>query len=215
MGITTGGVFGNVRNKIGDITFKVLKGQNVLARKATPSNPKTKDQTDQRTKMANIVARWQNLTKNSISQFYTNPNRYLSEYNQFVKDNIMYVAEDGSMENANFKITKGKLSPVTLLDIEFEGILPQLSVTYSTDLGTNGATTDCIGLALINGAGLVIAKTIESVDKRGNGATNFNTNQTFDNGFDGFLYIWAYQTTAPNFGLCTNSSAKALVIPPQ
>ena len=83
-------LLGQVRGSVGDVTFNVLKGQQVSrARNRQPANPKTMLQQAQRSLLANMTKYYKRATKNFYKFAFEDKLRRESDYNAFARHNIM------------------------------------------------------------------------------------------------------------------------------
>lgn len=91
MAIVNSVLIGKGRGKVGNVVLSNLKGQTILkSLNSSPSNPKSPDQTSQRSKMAYAVKVWQ-----IVFLFMSNFKNYIkpleSGYNAFIRNSIKFI----------------------------------------------------------------------------------------------------------------------------
>lgn len=91
MAIINSVLIGKGRGKVGNVVLSNLKGQTILkSLNSSPSNPKSQDQTAQRSKMAYAVKVWQ-----VVFMFMANFKSYIkpleSGYNAFIRSAIKFI----------------------------------------------------------------------------------------------------------------------------
>lgn len=207
MGITKGGVFGNVQKKIGDVTFRVLKGQNVLSRRSIPANPKTEKQTEHRTKMAKTVEIWQKAKEGNCTNLYSPKSGLLSAYNQFIKDNINNFTNLGAFDYIKWKFANGTMVKTNWLYDELaDSILSATWETPITDVTQKATDIPYIIIWNIKNNSFKFQRTI--VPKtRTNGQGTFSIDETLG---PNDLYIFSGFTQNLNFPYGNNDGTSYL-----
>ena len=114
------GILRKISGSVGDLNYRVNKGQQIIAAKATSvSNPKTKSQMTQRTKWANVLAIYQ-VSNGALKDGFENKASNLSDYNMFMSINLqatpVYLTKQESALKASvaapYKITQGSLPSI-------------------------------------------------------------------------------------------------------
>lgn len=112
----------NTRQKLGGNVYYMLKGQQVARElPASVANPRTDSQMSQRVKLANLVAMYRCM-KSFMPKAWENKGRTLSDYNAFVRANLVNSpvaltkgeAASGACVVAPYKVCEGTLSPIEL-----------------------------------------------------------------------------------------------------
>ena len=139
MAILTGGILGNIRNKVGGVVGSQWKHRNTLRSYVIPGNPDTAAQQVQRNKFAAAVA-FAKLILGQVLNVYVDPfQKQMSGFNFFIKQNIAYFAAAIVWESV--KVTFGKLYGP--LNASFGTLIAEQSaITWDTDTGSNGAADD-------------------------------------------------------------------------
>jgi hypothetical protein len=139
MAILTGGILGNIRNKVGGVVGSQWKHRNTLRSYVIPGNPDTAAQQVQRNKFAAAVA-FAKLILGQVLNVYVDPfQKQMSGFNFFIKQNIAYFAAE--IVWASVKVTFGKLYGP--LNAAFGTLIAEQSaITWDTDTGSNGAADD-------------------------------------------------------------------------
>jgi hypothetical protein len=147
MAILTGGILGNIRNKVGGVVGSQWKHRNTLRSYVIPGNPDTAAQQVQRNKFAAAVA-FAKLILGQVLNVYVDPfQKQMSGFNFFIKRNIAYFAD--TIVWASVKVTFGKLYGP--LNAQFGTLVAeQTAVTWDTDTGSNGAADDKVFACLYN-----------------------------------------------------------------
>lgn len=113
------GLFRKQRGSIGDVTFRLLKGQTVVSEKSEPSQPRTLAQMVRRTAWRNIQNLYQSFNGNLHPSFESRPQTW-SDVNAFMSANIgrnnVYLTQDQARQGgcvvAAYQITRGSLPSI-------------------------------------------------------------------------------------------------------
>lgn len=107
MAIINSMAIGKARKSAGALTFSTVKGRTIAREKpAHVRNPQTYLQTQQRTKLSNLVASWR-YHGTRLKKLFTVVDGYGSGYNQFVKMNMQF-ADQLSLDDDGFgRLTEG------------------------------------------------------------------------------------------------------------
>lgn len=116
-------LLGYARGKVGDLVLTRVGGQQVQrAYNATPRNPKTKAQTVQRTKLANLINLYRR-GKNLLDHSFTNRKENQSSYNAFISRNINMVPVHLTRSQAAAAMSV--VGPMVVSD----GVIPPITIT--------------------------------------------------------------------------------------
>lgn len=131
MAIINSVLIGKGRGKVGNVVLSNLKGQTVLkSLNSSPSNPKSADQTAQRSKMAYTVKVWQ-----VVFLFMANFKSYIkpleSGYNAFIRSAIKFITTPLTFDFATI----------------WSALVTDMNLKGNLDLGLNGSD-DATGLVM-------------------------------------------------------------------
>lgn len=143
---------GKARNSAGNLTYQTIKGRTIAREKPVfVRDPKTQAQLAQREKMRNVVEAWR-YGYRQFKPMFTVIDRYGSEYNQFVKDNI-HMGTDAWVDHVNLRL---EYRVGTVIG---KGIIPQeLFPITVTEFGTEiDAPSDFVAQYIQEGTVIVVA----------------------------------------------------------
>lgn len=138
---------GYAKGKVGSVVFSRLRGNQVTrAYNATPANPKTESQENQRTQLANIV-NFYRRGRTLLNHAFTNKKENQSSYNAFVSHNLtkfpVYLsveqASGGASIVAPYLISDGVLEPIQISGSGVDAVtniaVGGLTITDTTTVG--------------------------------------------------------------------------------
>lgn len=138
---------GYAKGKVGSVVFSRLRGNQVTrAYNATPANPKTESQENQRTQLANIV-NFYRRGRTLLNHSFTNKKENQSSYNAFVSHNLTKYPVYLSTEQANggasivapYLISDGVLEPIQISGSGVDAVtniaVGGLTITETTTVG--------------------------------------------------------------------------------
>lgn len=137
------GLFRKQRGSIGDVTFRLLKGQTVVSEKSEPSQPRTLAQMVRRTAWRNIQNFYQSFNGNLHPSFESRPQTW-SDVNAFMSANIgrnnVYLTQDQARQGGcvvtAYQITRGSLPSIGM------GITGGGAITSDIKLGSLAITEE-------------------------------------------------------------------------
>jgi hypothetical protein len=140
--ILDNGITGKVRKKLGNMVGANWKNKNYVRSYVQPAYTNTAAQIVQRDLFKGVVA-W----AVGILNVYVDPFcRKMSAYNYIIKKNITYFVS--MPEWYSTKICFGKLYPPQITDVAYVTGTGVTTVTFGTDLGANGKSTDKVMAAV-------------------------------------------------------------------
>ncbi|MCK5615174.1 hypothetical protein KAR91_75625 [Candidatus Pacearchaeota archaeon] len=134
------GILGNVRGKVAGVVGSQWKDVNYIREFVKPANPNTAAQQTQRTKMSDVVAFCKPLVGPVFNQYTDKFQKSMSGFNFFIKSSIAEF--DGSVDYSALKLTEGKLYGLDDLEAIVPPANPTLEITWTENIGNNGALTD-------------------------------------------------------------------------
>lgn len=156
MGKVTGGIFGQVVNKVGNVIFAVNKGQNVVRSKpASVSQANSEAQLFQRAKMTLMVALYR-LTSAAVNMGYTATPNPSSPYNAFTSYNIKNgtsgsTSSTVTYDYASLLFANGSLGTTAVTSVAIDSSDEGLTFSYSSGTPLSGqASTDKIYIVVYN-----------------------------------------------------------------
>ncbi|MCF0233214.1 MAG: hypothetical protein HUJ63_13395, partial [Enterococcus sp.] len=175
---------GKTRGKVGDIVFRVNKGQQIASvYNPKPANPKTTGQMRQRVKLGSAVTFYRD-NKAFFPFAFSNKKATETEYNAFVRENIniapyigKYNQVDGAVCLAPYKMTIGELN-----SLEF-GFVTSSENNIYTSIIANGTSFETYGdirksLGLSIGDMITIYVSYSSVDPESHEIEGLNINRS-------------------------------------
>jgi hypothetical protein len=197
MAITQNTLIGRASGSVGGATFATWKGKNVLKSKATSvANPNTAPQQLARSIFSSAVAVYR-MAASLFSVGFAQLAVGQSAYNAFTSVNILDDAFDlaspGVIANkANFKASKGTLSPTPIVNISGDVSSNEVSIEWDGSPSGDQLTTDQLFVLVIkaNGEKLISQEAVEtrnSVTSIVSGATGMVVGQVYS------AYMFFYQ----------------------
>lgn len=178
MAIINSVLIGKGRGKVGNVVLSNLKGQTVLkSLNSSPSNPKSPDQTAQRSKMAYAVKVWQ-----VVFMFLANFKSYIkpleSGYNAFIRSAIKFITTPVTFDFAT--IWDSLVTDMSLkgnLDLALSGVLvgEDLTMTFTKGNLVHNPSM-CINILTVNSVTNEISNTLISITE-----TEFNAGSVIFN----------------------------------
>lgn len=168
------GVFTNIRGKVGNTVFQVIKGVQIMKTLSTPANPQSSRQTAVRSVFNDLVQLFKTIAVSMIRPFW---NPYTTD-NKTGWGNLLSVNQS-AMQSAGFDITKlvtslGTLEGVGDLAGTYNTATGAIVVTWGGTVFTNGDIADSISfIAIHEPTKAVIGKAVAS-DARGDETATFN-----------------------------------------
>lgn len=154
------GILGQLRGKVAGVVGSQWKDKNYIREYVLPANPNTVAQQTQRSKMTDCVAFAKPLVGPIFNAYTDRFQKSMSGFNRFIKSNIAIF--DGTPTYNTIKITEGKLSPVSVTDAVYTTGSGQMQITWTENLGNNGASDDqCYGAVLHVPTGIMYAAPLE------------------------------------------------------
>ena len=148
MAIIRSGVLGNTRGKVSGVVGSQWKDKNYLREYVKPANPKTAAQTVQRNLMAACVEFAKHCVGPVFNTYTDKFQKSMSGFNFFIKQNIsQFVA---APDHSLIKLCEGKLHLGTPSVSVYTAGSGDVTVTFPTTLGNNGAADDQVFLAVYN-----------------------------------------------------------------
>lgn len=189
------GILRKIRGSVGDLNYRVNKGQQVLAAKATSvRNPKSKGQMGQRTKWANVLAIYQASSK-ALHDGFENKAQNLSDYNMFMSINLQATPVYLTKRESSLKASIAAPYKIT------QGSLPSILVTGNDA----SAVTDIALGSLIIGPATTVAELAKAIVQN-------NSNWEYGDQLSYFSYV---QLINPNEGypyvVCTKSKVELML----
>lgn len=137
------------KGKVGSLVFSVLKGQQITKTYQSKNGSKTFSQVAQRVRLANPVAFYKLATGAFFKFAFEDKQRLESDYNAFVRENLMavpaYQSKDEASKNiclpAPYKLSKGSLANGIITN--YEGS-QAISLSATTAPATVGALTTAL-----------------------------------------------------------------------
>lgn len=186
------GILGQVSGKVSGVVGGTWKDKNYVREYVIPANPNSAAQQTQRGKFALCVAFAKPIV-GAVFNVYTDPFQpKMSGFNFFVKRNIALFTATPTYSSV--KTTEGKLFTPVIADAVGSAAASEITITWSTDLGSNGSATDAI-------YGVVYNETtgrwyfFSAEDTRNNGVSGHVISQALTVSDVLHCYIWAAKYT--------------------
>jgi len=154
MGIIKRGILGGFSGKVANIVGTSWKGRAVM--KSLPlsvANPRSAGQVKQRTRFSVISKLASSINVQWVKPLWDRFAGDISGYNDFVKQNIVFVTDAGLVIWADLKLSIGDLFNSGAVPEETVQVgANRVTVDLSTDLGINGLSTDVCNIQLFDEA---------------------------------------------------------------
>lgn len=132
------------KGKVGSLVFSVLKGQQITKTYQSKNGSKTFSQVAQRVRLANPVAFYKLATGAFFMFAFEDKQRFESDYNAFVRENIMAVPAYQSKEEASqnsilpapYKLSKGSLANGVVVKGTNAYVIPIAATSAPTTIGS-------------------------------------------------------------------------------
>jgi len=117
MGVVVGGVFGDVKNGVGNVVFSSWKGRNTIRKKAlSVANPRTTPQVNQRTKFKSSSAFFSAILGLWVKPLWDRFSGNVTGYNAIMSVNTDKFSNSGVPDYSQLVMSRGKMLPVEDLD---------------------------------------------------------------------------------------------------
>lgn len=117
MGVVVGGVFGDVKNGVGNVVFSSWKGRNTIRKKAlSVANPRTTPQVNQRTKFKSSSAFFSAILGLWVKPLWDRFSGDVTGYNAIMSVNTDKFSNSGVPDYSQLVMSRGKMLPVEDLD---------------------------------------------------------------------------------------------------
>lgn len=131
------------KGKVGSLVFSVLKGQQITKTYQSKNGSKTFSQVAQRVRLANPVAFYKLATGAFFKFAFEDKQRLESDYNAFVRENIMavpaYQSKDEASKNiilpAPYKLSKGSLANGVVTEGTYSYVIAISATAAPTTIG--------------------------------------------------------------------------------
>jgi hypothetical protein len=118
MGIVVGGVFGGVKNKVGNVVFSNWKGRNTVRKQAlSVANPRTTPQVNQRNKFKGASIFFSAILGVWVKPLWDRFSGNITGYNAIMKENTEVFDNDGNVQFVDLVMSKGKMTPVSEITV--------------------------------------------------------------------------------------------------
>lgn len=118
MGIVTGGVFGDVKNKVGNVVFSFWKGRNTIRKKAgSVANPRTTPQVNQRSKFSASSKFFSEILGEWVKPLWDRFSGNITGYNAIMKENTELFDNSGVPLWGDLVMSKGKMEAPVITDV--------------------------------------------------------------------------------------------------
>lgn len=137
MGIVTGGVFGDVKNAVGNVVFSFWKGRNTIRKKAgSIANPRTTPQVNQRSKFKASSKLFSSILGVWVKPLWDRFSGNITGYNAIMKTNTETFNSDGTPDYSALIMSKGKMVQPSVTGIVADTSLHTIvtSVTLPEDV---------------------------------------------------------------------------------
>jgi len=204
MGIIKRGILGGFSNKVANVVGSSWKG--IAYMRAMPlsvANPRTAGQVNQRTRFGTISAFASAIVGSWVQPLWNRFAVQASGFNDFVRVNIDYVANNGTIDYTNLKMSKGKLLNIVNQDYPVTPVAGDFTIQTTWDDNTGDSN------ALANDEIYVIGYNFNKdlwsgvgVNQRSVGAVNITFNEEVSAGNQ----IWVYFSARRQDGTIVSDS---------
>lgn len=208
MGKLRSGILGHLSGKVAGVVGSRWKDQSTLREYVIPANPNTTPQQTQRGLMRGAVGFCKALVGPVFNVYVDKFQRSMSGFNYFISQNIANMGEENPFPL--IKVVWGKLWGIAVTAAVKTGTTVSISWTYPS-LGNNGAATDVVYAALLDGSTGIWYFPNTTVT-RSNAPLNITVPVGATPAFLQ-LYIWAakYSLTSPTLLEMVSDSSFSLV----
>lgn len=175
MGIVIGGVFGKVKNAVGNVVFSSWKGRNTVRSKAlSVANPRTTPQINQRTKFRGASKFFSSILGVWVKPLWDRFSGDVTGYNAIMSANTEIFDDGGTPVWGNLKMSKGKMVSPTVntcvADESIGSIAGSVQFPVDASYGLNGES--CFIVAFNESDGAFIGS--DEVTGNPNSAVNYS-----------------------------------------
>lgn len=145
MGTIKRGILGGFKNKVGSVIGSSWKGIDTMrSMPLSVSNPKTSKQIFVRSNFKTLVAAASSVNSTLIRPYWSRFAKQMTGANAFVRENYSAFKNPAILYSENAILSKGKLDMITGINID-DAIYPApLDLSYNSDLGTYGDSSDIV-----------------------------------------------------------------------